>query len=301
MGGTPSAWGTGAGDVPPSFQDGWIQPPAAPKLGTSLALGKTVTGSTVCATAEAAAKAVDGALANNSKWCSTVSGATLQVDLGSAQSVSSFVVKHAGLGGETTAWNTKAFTIDTSTDGSTWTNAVTAIDNAASRSYHPVAARSARYVRLTVNTPTNNGNAAARIYELEVYGGSAAPVGPVTGLAGKCVDVDHSGTANGTKVQLYTCNSSNAQQWTVAGDGSLRAMGKCADITGGGVTNNTLIQLWACNNSAAQQWVALADGSLRNPQSGKCLDVPNSTTTDGTQLQLYTCNGTAAQEWTIPT
>jgi glucosylceramidase len=38
--------------------------------------------------------------------------------------------------------------------------------------------------------------------------GGGAPRGPITGLAGKCVDVAAAGTANGTPVQLFTCNGS---------------------------------------------------------------------------------------------
>ena len=166
---SPGTWGTGTGDVPPSFGDGFTPPPAAPELGPDLALGKATTASTPCAATETSDRAVDGQLANNSKWCSLTAGATLQVDLGQAVSVGAFVLKHAGLGGETTGWNTGGYTIATSTDGSAWSTAVTVAGSRASRTYHPVTARAARYVRLTVTTPTNNGNTAARIYELEVY------------------------------------------------------------------------------------------------------------------------------------
>jgi hypothetical protein len=175
MGGSPSAWGTGASDVPPSFADGATQPPAEPDLGANLALGRTATGSAVCGAAETAAKAVDGVLTGNSKWCSSTAPRQLQVDLGSARTVSSFVVKHAGLGGESTAWNTGAFTIATSTDGTTWSNAVTVTAAKSSRTYTPIAARNARYVRFETATPTSDGSGAARIYELEVYGSSSAP------------------------------------------------------------------------------------------------------------------------------
>jgi predicted alpha-1,2-mannosidase len=169
MGGTPGTWGTGAADVPPSFNDGFTPPPPAPALGPNLALGKaTTSASTPCASTEVSGKAVDGVLAN-SKWCSLTSGAALQVDLGQVQNVAAFVVKHAGLGGETTGWNTGAYTIATSTDGTTWSTAVTVGGSRASRTYHPVAVRPARFVRLTVTTPTNNGNNATRVYELEVY------------------------------------------------------------------------------------------------------------------------------------
>jgi predicted alpha-1,2-mannosidase len=173
MGSTPSTtWGTGASDVPPSFQDGGTAVPAAPELGTNLAKGRTVSAAASCATAESGDKAVDGTLKNNSKWCSLAANPSLQVDLGSAQTVSSFVVKHAGLGGENTGWNTGAFQIQTSTDGTNWTTAASVTGSRSSRTYHAVAPRTARYVRLAISSPANTtgSNGAARIYELEVYG-----------------------------------------------------------------------------------------------------------------------------------
>ncbi|MFD9636897.1 discoidin domain-containing protein, partial [Streptomyces violascens] len=111
----------------------------------------------------------------NSKWCSSMADKSLQADLGSVRNVSSFVIKHAGLGGENTGWNTGAFQIQTSIDGSAWTTAVTVTGSRSSRTYHPVSARSARYVRLVITSPSNTGGGgsdAARVYELEVYGPS---------------------------------------------------------------------------------------------------------------------------------
>jgi predicted alpha-1,2-mannosidase len=172
MGGSPSSWGTGSGDVPPSFNDGFTPPPTAPDLGTNLALGRPTTSSAPCASTETSDKAVDNTLANNSKWCSLTGPLFLQLDLGSTQTVSSFVIKHAGLGGETTGWNTGAYTIQVSTDGTNFSTVVNRSGMRSSRTYDPVTPVSARYVRLNVTTPTNNGNNATRIYELEVYGGS---------------------------------------------------------------------------------------------------------------------------------
>jgi len=169
MGASPGSWGTGAGDVPPSFTDGATPPPAAPVLGTNLARGRAVTASAACATTEGAANAVDASVANNSKWCSLTASASLQIDLGAAQSVSRFVVKHAGLGGETTGWNTGAFAIDTSTDGTSFTTVVNVTGSRSSRTFHQITARTARFVRFRSLTPTNNGNGATRIYEVEVY------------------------------------------------------------------------------------------------------------------------------------
>ena len=129
---------------------------------------------------------------------------------------------------------------------------------------------------------------------------TAKATGPITGLAGKCVDVRQGGTANGTPVQLYTCNGSDAQQWTVYSDGSLSALGKCLEVPYSATTNNTLVQLYTCNGTDAQLWRPQSDGALLNPNSGRCLDVPDSNSDDSTQLQIYDCNGTPAQTWTLP-
>ena len=302
MAATPGTWGTGAGDVPPSFTDGGTQPPVAPALGTNLALGHAVTASAACAATESADKAVDASLANNSKWCSLVASASMQVDLGANQTVSSFVIKHAGLGGENTGWNTGAFAIDTSLDGTTWTTAVNVTGSRSSRTFHTVTARTARFVRLRSITPTNNGNNATRVYELEVYGAGGVTSGAITaGIAGKCLDDNAAATADGTPVQIWSCNASAAQTWQVPGDGTVQFAGKCLDATSSGTANGTKIQLWTCNTSAAQQWSwNPATGALVNPQSGRCLDDPMSSTVDGTQLQLWDCNTTAAQQWTLP-
>jgi hypothetical protein len=170
MGGSASTWGTRAEDVPPSFADGGTQPPAEPDLGPNLLQGKSVSGSAGCNSAEAPGKAVDGVIAGNSKWCSSTTPLQLQADLGSAQTVSAFVVKNAGLGGEGTNWNTGGFTISTSTDGTNFSTAVTVTGSRASRSYQPIPSRTARYIRLDVTAAANDGSTTARVYELEAYG-----------------------------------------------------------------------------------------------------------------------------------
>ena len=128
----------------------------------------------------------------------------------------------------------------------------------------------------------------------------APRVGPVVGLAGKCMDVAGARSADGTAVQLYGCNATSAQRWTVTTTGTLTALGKCLDVRGGVTTGSAPVQLYSCNGTGAQQWVAYSGGSLRNPASGRCLDVPSSRTADGTRLQTFTCNGTSAQRWTLP-
>jgi beta-glucanase (GH16 family) len=139
------------------------------------------------------------------------------------------------------------------------------------------------------------------VYNRAPGGGGAGRTGQIGGNGGKCVDVAAANTADGTHVQLFTCNGTNAQQWTWnTGDSTVRALGKCLDVTSGGTANGTKVQLWTCNGTGAQVWQSRSDGSLFNPQSGRCLDDPASNTADGTQLQIWDCNGTGAQVWHMP-
>ena len=131
-------------------------------------------------------------------------------------------------------------------------------------------------------------------------GGTTTPPptgGSLTGVGGKCADVAGSQTANGTAVQLYSCNGSGAQTWSAPGDGTLRALGKCMDVTGQGTANGTVIQLWDCNGSGAQQWAMQTDGHVVNPQSGRALDVPGGSSADGTRLQIWDTNTNPWQLW----
>ncbi|MGF1429631.1 ricin-type beta-trefoil lectin domain protein [Kitasatospora sp. LaBMicrA B282] len=128
----------------------------------------------------------------------------------------------------------------------------------------------------------------------------AGPQGQITGYVGKCVDDAGASTNNGTHIQIYDCNGTNAQHWTVGVDGTLRVLGKCMDVQGGGTANHTMVQLYDCNGTGAQQWKPQPNGSLLNPQSGRCLDDLGFGTNNGNQLGIWDCNGAANQKWVLP-
>jgi len=130
---------------------------------------------------------------------------------------------------------------------------------------------------------------------------SSSPTGPITGIAGKCVDVAGAGTANGTAIQLFDCNGTGAQRWTVAPDGSLQALGKCMDVVSGGTANGTQVQLFDCNGTGAQRWTITAAHDVVNPASGRCLDATGRSSANGTRLQIWDCTGGSNQKWTTPT
>jgi Ricin-type beta-trefoil lectin domain len=127
-----------------------------------------------------------------------------------------------------------------------------------------------------------------------------AATGQITGLAGKCVDVAGANPADGTQIQLYTCNGTNAQQWNVGSDGTIRALGKCMDVKYSGTADGTPIHLWTCNGTGAQTWTYDSSRRLVNPQSNKCLDVTGWNSADGTPLQIWSCHSGDNQKWNLP-
>ncbi len=130
-------------------------------------------------------------------------------------------------------------------------------------------------------------------------GGGGTGPGPVTGYQGLCLDVRSANSADGTPVQVYTCNGTSAQSWTLTSGNQLQALGKCLDVSGGGTANGTLVQLYTCNGTGAQVWQHQSNGEYVNPQSGKCLD-DTGWGGSGTQVQIWSCAGGANQQWSLP-
>jgi beta-glucosidase len=131
--------------------------------------------------------------------------------------------------------------------------------------------------------------------------------GAITGYAGRCVDDWLSRTVNFNKIDIYGCNGTNAQKWTIAagvfthagGTISLTVLGGCMDVRLSGGANGTLVDRYHCNGTGAQLWSAYAHNQLRNPESGKCLtDVGYAI--NGRQLVLSTCKGNPNQRWILP-
>ncbi|WP_406006593.1 ricin-type beta-trefoil lectin domain protein [Streptomyces sp. NBC_00637] len=130
--------------------------------------------------------------------------------------------------------------------------------------------------------------------------GDASRSGSFAGLAGKCLDVAGGAAANGTAVQLYDCNGSAAQRWTVRPDGSIQALGKCLDVVGGSTADGARTQLYDCNGTGAQRWSYDATtGDVVNTAANKCLDVTDNSSANGARGQIWSCTGAANQKWQL--
>ncbi|HEV3170957.1 MAG TPA: ricin-type beta-trefoil lectin domain protein [Actinocrinis sp.] len=130
-------------------------------------------------------------------------------------------------------------------------------------------------------------------------GGGTGPGQVTLAYNGLCLDDRSASTTNFNPVQVYTCNGTNAQSWTLTSSNQLQVLGKCLDINGGGTTNGTTVDLYDCNGTGAQVWEHQSNGAYLNPQSGRCLD-DTGWGGSGTQLQIWDCSGNSNQSWSLP-
>ena len=129
------------------------------------------------------------------------------------------------------------------------------------------------------------------------------------GNANLVFDVPSASMANGTRIQLYAANGTNAQRFRFRkiGNGTYGIAnvnsGKVVDVYGGSTSNGAVLQQYGSNNTVAQQWTVRDYGSgkisLISVNANKAIDVPGANYASSVALQLYAPNGTAAQQWVI--
>ncbi|MEV7598947.1 RICIN domain-containing protein [Kitasatospora sp. NPDC089797] len=146
----------------------------------------------------------------------------------------------------------------------------------------------------------NPGNYATSTITTQVLG-MQGQQGRLVGYGGKCVDVAHGSDNRGTPVQVYDCNGTAAQWWTLGVDNSVRALGVCLNVTYGTADspNGTKVEVYTCVGSAGEQWIPQPDGSLKNVLTGKCLDELGFDSSNRAQLGIWDCNGLANQKWVL--
>ncbi|MET9077217.1 lectin [Streptomyces sp. NPDC004232] len=192
-------------------------------------------------------------------------------------------------------------------DSSPYVQALTLNGSAWNKAYVPASSLgSSAELDFTLSSTADTGwasdpSAAPPSYDGTPGTGVAQPAGPLTETAtGKCVDDAGAGTSNGTAVQIYTCNGSDAQTWKVVPDGTLQVLNDCMDVTDGATTSGAKIQLHTCNGTEAQRWQSDSTGELVNPVSGLCLTDASNGATNKTRLTLAACTGSTGQRWTLP-
>jgi Ricin-type beta-trefoil lectin domain-like len=136
---------------------------------------------------------------------------------------------------------------------------------------------------------------------------SGATYSLVNQYSSMALDDTNASTANGNKIQQWTCNGNTQQNWTVydAGGGAFTIVnqlsGKALDDTNASYANGNQIQQWDRNGGAQQNWVITAQGggayTVVNQLSGKALDDTDLSYANGKIVQQYDRNGGAQQNW----
>lgn len=102
-------------------------------------------------------------------WSSSKAGEKwLKFDLGGTYKLSRYVIRHAGENGMQKNYNTRAYRVQISTNGTSWSTIDTYKENQSNVTDIQVPAVSARYVRILIDDPGTDG--VARIADVELYG-----------------------------------------------------------------------------------------------------------------------------------
>ena len=122
------------------------------------------------------------------------------------------------------------------------------------------------------------------------------------------VDIPGGSAADSTAIQLYSGNSSKAQQFTFTrqSDGSYEIVnvnsGKALDVRNAVAENNAIVQQYSRNNFQAQRWFIRDSGAgyyLQSALGNWVLDLSGGNTADGAAIRLYAPNGTASQLFVV--
>jgi hypothetical protein len=102
-------------------------------------------------------------------WSSSKDGAKwIQFDFGAVYRVTRYVIRHAGAHASSRDFNTRAFTVQTSGDGKSWTTIDSVKGNAESVTDVDVAPTEARYVKIVIDDAGRDST--ARIADVEIFG-----------------------------------------------------------------------------------------------------------------------------------
>ncbi|KAH9484883.1 hypothetical protein JR316_0001785 [Psilocybe cubensis] len=137
-------------------------------------------------------------------------------------------------------------------------------------------------------------------------GSFPAPKGSVeihpNGNENKCLDVRGAVFKNGTPVQIYDCNKTNAQRWIINPDQSsqIKVAGTSFCLDSGNVHDSRIsLKIWKCRkNNANQQWVYSQNNTIALAGTDFAVDLTDGNTDNRNKVQLYKAYHGLNQVWT---
>jgi Ricin-type beta-trefoil lectin domain len=133
---------------------------------------------------------------------------------------------------------------------------------------------------------------------------AAAPSGTIVGdNSGLCLSVTGASTSAGAIADLYTCNGSVSESWTIETNGTIvgNNSGLCLSASGNSSALKNTADINTCDGDSYENWTVESNGTLVEGASGLCLSVTGAATTVYATTDLYTCNSSVSEFWTVPT
>ncbi|MGC0363558.1 hypothetical protein ABH922_001542 [Rhodococcus sp. 27YEA15] len=132
---------------------------------------------------------------------------------------------------------------------------------------------------------------------LSANASDAAVIGTVKTPGGRCLENKWGVTTVSNPIQIYDCNGSAAQSWSVEDDGTVRVQTKCIGPLNGAATAGVAVVIANCTGASIQRWSAGDGGTVRHQSSGLCLENRDGVNANENPAVLRACNGGAAQRW----
>ena len=142
----------------------------------------------------------------------------------------------------------------------------------------------------------------------------------ISKLSGLYLDVRNGNIENGTKLDIYEGNETEAQKF-IFKDATLKAnqeipdgiykiatklnSNMVLDVNGGSNNNGANVQIWENDNVQQKKFEITYHTEnngyyeIKSVNSGKVLDIAGASTKNGANVQQYEANGTEAQQWII--
>ncbi|KAF4604588.1 hypothetical protein EYR40_003362 [Pleurotus pulmonarius] len=123
------------------------------------------------------------------------------------------------------------------------------------------------------------------------------------GVVGKCLNVKGDAMANGTPVELFDCNGSVGQNWSIVkGQTKVQLAGTnfCLDA-GSEPADGVALKIWTCyDNLPAQDWWYTNDSRIAVTSKGQCMDFRDGLFVNNNTVQTWKCtDNNTNQVWSL--
>jgi Ricin-type beta-trefoil lectin domain len=121
--------------------------------------------------------------------------------------------------------------------------------------------------------------------------------------SGLCLSVTGASTSPGATAEIYTCNGSVSENWTINTNGTISGnnSGLCLSVSGNSSALKAIADINTCDGDSYEKWTVETNGTIVDGATGFCLSVTGAATALKTTANVYTCNSSVSEFWTVST